>query len=142
MSYCTVQQLEDRYGAEFLTQISDRGQEPAVEPDAVLLARAIADADALIDGYLAARYALPLAATPPLLTALALPVALYKAHAHVASEKVRKDFEDALKVLERIASGVVRLDVAGVEPAGSGAGGVRTNAPERPFTAATMKGFV
>lgn len=142
MPYCTQAQLENRYGAALLVEISDRADVPTGTIDADLITRAITDATALIDGYLAGRYALPLATIPALVTDLAQRIAIYYAHSNVASEKIGKDYEAALRQLKDIASGLIKLDAGGAEPAGSGASEVRTNEPERPLSAATMKGFV
>lgn len=142
MPYCTIEQLEDRYSQRMLIELSDRGDTAPEEPDAELLARAISDADSLIDGYLKVRYALPLETVPALVIDLSLRVAIYNAHAHVAPEKIAQDYKDALRTLEHISKGMIQLDVEGIEPAASGAAEVRTNEPERPFTAATMKGFI
>lgn len=142
MDYCTQIQLEARYGAALLVEISDRADVPTGTIDADLITRAITDATALIDGYLAGRYALPLATIPALVTDLAQRIAIYYAHTNVASEKIGKDYEAALRQLKDIASGLIKLDAGGAEPAGSGASEVRTNEPERPLSAATMKGFV
>jgi phage gp36-like protein len=142
VDYCTQIQLEARYGTALLTEISDRADAPTGTIDAALITRAITDATALIDGYLAGRYALPLATIPALVTDLAQRIAIYYAHSNVASEKIGKDYEAALRQLKDIASGLIKLDAGGAEPAGSGASEVRTNEPERPLSAATMKGFV
>jgi len=142
VDYCTQIQLEARYGAALLVEISDRADVPTGTIDADLITRAITDATALIDGYLAGRYALPLATIPALVTDLAQRIAIYYAHTNVASEKIGKDYEAALRQLKDIASGLIKLDAGGAEPAGSGASEVRTNEPERPLSAATMKGFV
>lgn len=142
MPYASYEQLVAFAGEDQLIELSDRSGSGATAVDAALCARALADADALIDGHLAGRHALPLAAVPPLLTTLALPIALYKAHSRSVPEKVRKDYEDALRTLERIADGRVKLDVAGAEPAVAGGGDVRANTPARPLTAETMTGFI
>ncbi|MBN9078193.1 MAG: hypothetical protein BGN87_06245 [Rhizobiales bacterium 65-79] len=142
MSYCTLQNLTDRYGERLLVEISDRGESASDTIDEALISRAIADADALIDGYLAARYKLPLSTTPAIVTDLSQAIAIYKAHARVADEKIAEDYRTALKTLRDIANGLVKLDVDGVEPAASGASEVRTNNPERPLSAATMKGYI
>ena len=142
MAYCTLQELTDRYSERMLIEISDRGDTPAEEVDQTLIDRAIADADALIDGYLSVRYALPLASVPRLVKDLSLRISIYYAHAHVAAEKIRRDYEEALKTLEHLSKGLIRLDLDGAEPAASGASEVRTNEPERPIAAATMKGYI
>lgn len=142
MAYCTVQELTDRYSARMLLDLSDRGAAPAEEIDATLIDRAIADADALIDGYLKVRYALPLASVPRLVKDLSIRISIYYAHAHVASEKIREDYKDALRTLGEISRGLLQLDVDGIEPAPSGSAEVRTNEPERPLSAATMRGYI
>lgn len=142
MPYCTIDQLTDRYGASLLLQLSDRAETAATEIDADLFARAIADADALIDGYLKPVYALPLAATPSLVTDISQRVSIYYAHGNTASDKITADYKDAMAQLKDIGSGKIKLDAAGVEPASSGGAEVITNEPERPMTAETMKGFI
>jgi phage gp36-like protein len=143
MAYCTLAQLTDRYGLSLLIDVSHRDGARPAEPDAALFARVIADADALIDSYLKGRYQLPIAgAVPPVLTDLSQTIALYKAHSSVAGDKIRKDYEDALKTLKDIGSGAARLDVAGAEPAASGASGARITDRERPFTEKNLEGWI
>lgn len=143
MSYCTKEQLVERYGEQLLVQLTDRAEEATGEIVDDVVARAIADTSALIDGYLKTRYQLPLPSTPPLLVDLALQIAIYKLHLNIASEKISNDYRDAMKMLREIASGDLRLDVEGAEPAGSDAAGdVRTNDPPRPMTGTNMKGYV
>jgi len=142
VSYCTQAELADRYGAGMLIELTDRADPPTNAIDAAAVARAIDDASALIDGYLKGRYALPIADTPPLLRDLALTIAIYKMHAGSAGDKIRKDYDDALRTLTQIANGLVRLDVAGVEPAASGATGVRVTDRERDLTPDNLRGFL
>jgi phage gp36-like protein len=143
MSYCTLQDLIDRFGESSLVGLTDRAEASTGEIDTDVTDRAIADTDAMIDGYLKVRYALPIASVPPLLRDLALPIAFYKLHVHVAEEKVRVDYQDALKMLSAISLGNVLLDVAGAEPAASGTAGVRTNQADcRDMTPDNMKGFI
>lgn len=142
MAYCTQAELIERYSERMLIEISDRADAPTGTIDTALIDRAIADADALIDGYLAVRYQLPLASVPRLVKDLSLRIAIYYAHAHVAPDKIKEGHDNAIATLKQISAGHVRLDVAGVEPAASGASEVRTNNPERPLTNQTMKGFI
>lgn len=142
MAYCTLQELTDRYSQRMLVEISDRADAPTGAVDTDLIDRAIADADALIDGYLKVRYRLPLASIPRLVKDLSLRISIYYAHAHIASDKIRRDYEEALSTLKHISQGLIRLDLDGAEPEASGASEVRTNNPERPITATTMKGYI
>lgn len=142
MPYCNLQQLTDRYGEAMLVDLSDRGTPPAGAIVTAVIDRAIADADALIDGYLAGRYVLPLESVPSLVTDLSLRISIYKLHREVAADKIKQDHDLALSELKMIANGGIRLSVAGVEPAASGTSGVRTNDRQRPLTEDTMKGFI
>ena len=141
-TYCTLAELKDRYSERLLIELSDRGEVPVTIVDVALFNRAIADAGALIDGHLKLRYALPLAEVPRLVTDLALRFSIYDAHGRLAAEKIKADHDAALKTLRDIASGLIRLDVAGVEPPASAAAEVVTNEPERPLSAATLKGYI
>lgn len=142
MTYATQTQLSDRYGTRMLVALTDRGETATGVVDTDVVAHALADSDAQIDGYLAARYSLPLAATPALVSDLAQVIAIWKLHPYSPDDKIRKDYDDALRVLRDIADGRVKLDLAGIEPAGSGAGGVTITDRERPLTADNLKGFI
>ncbi len=107
MSYATQADLEERYGTDELTQLTDRTG--AGGPDAAIVARALADADAEIDGYLASRYSLPLDTIPPMLARIACDIARYRLWEDRASEEVRRRYEDARRLLESIAAGRVSL---------------------------------
>lgn len=142
MAYATLQQLTDRYGLPALVALTDRGAVATGVVDQAVVDRAIADAGALIDGYLSGRYQLPVLAVPPLLTDLALSIAWYKLHSFTPDQKAKDDHDLALRTLRDIAGGVVRLAVAGAEPATTGGGGARLTDRERPMTAKNLKGFI
>ncbi|OZA18502.1 MAG: hypothetical protein B7Y02_01440 [Rhodobacterales bacterium 17-64-5] len=142
MSYAIQQLLVDRYGERLLLQVADRADPPAGTIDADVVARALADTDAMIDGYLAGRYVLPLQSTPPLLIDLAAQIAIYKLHVYAPDQKIADDYKDAVSTLTKIANGVVRLPIAGVEPAGAGNAGVETIDRERDFTPENMRGWI
>lgn len=142
MTYCTLQQLTDRFGEKMLRQLTDRATPAAGAIDEAVVDRALADADATINGYLAGRYKLPLEETPALVADIAQSITIYKLHGSVVAEKIDTDYQDAIRRLREIASGVVRLDVAGVEPASSGTEGVRVTDREREMTPENLKGFM
>jgi phage gp36-like protein len=143
VTYATLAQLIDRVGEPMLIDLTDRDE---VSTGAVVLAvvdRALADTDALIDGYLAAKYALPLASTPPILADVAGAIALWKLHLTTPEDKVKVDYDAAMRSLREISQGMIRLpDAEGLEPGSSGASGVIVTDRERPFTADNMKGFI
>lgn len=146
MSYIALQQLIDRYGERLLIQLTDRDNPPAGVIDAGVVDRALADTDAVIDGYLAGRYALPLGETPPLVADLAQAIAIYKLHPYAADPKIEQDYKDAIAALTRISSGVIKLPLpglaAGSEPQSSGSAGVQVIDRERPLTPESLQGFI
>lgn len=112
MSYCTQQDLIDRFGADELIQLTDRaGTADAI--DATVLGQAIADADALIDGYLAGRYALPLASTPTALERAACDVARYFLFGASVPDVVQRRYDDVVKFMMALAKGDVSLGMDG-----------------------------
>lgn len=142
MTYATAPVLEERYGLDLLIQVTDRATPPAGAVDESVLARALADADAVVDASLAVRYRLPLAAVPAVVTDLAAAIAIYKLHRFTPDQKIEKDYEQALRDLRDIADGRKRLDLAGVEPESSGASGVVTIDRPRDFTPENLRGFI
>lgn len=142
MSYTTLADLTDRYGERLLIDLTDRAEQASGVIDEDVVNRALADADALIDGYLAARYVLPLAQTPDLVASLAQVITIWNLHVYEPNPKIEADYKSAIRSLEAISKGVVRLSVAGIEPDGDGGGGAVTTDRERPMTAENLKGFI
>lgn len=137
-AYTTQAELIERYGSRALIELTDDDGDGQI--DAAVVDRAIADASATIDGYLAARYALPLAAVPPLLVTIAAAIAFYQLHRHGAPEKVAKDYDDARRLLADISRGTVKLDLAGAEPAAS-SDGPQVEGPARIFSRDSLGGY-
>lgn len=140
MTYATPSALLYRHGARDLLKLIDDRTTDQNDQDAVLAAldgapaieRALADADADIDAYLAGRYALPLATLPPMLERVACDLARYRLYDQKATEEVRARYEDAVRVLEQIARGAVTLGLpAANAPAPEG---VEFTTPPRCFS--------
>ena len=142
MSYCTPTALAERYGDRMLVALTDRGSVATGAIDAMVVARAITDTDAMIDGYLASRYGLPLSEVPALLVDLALQIAIWKLHVAAPDPKIEADYKDALRTLRDLATGLVRLNLAGAEPQPKGGSGVLFTETERPMTSKSLKGFI
>lgn len=141
MTYATQQDLIDRYGEEELVQLTDRTDPPQGAIDATVVARALADADHEINGYLAARYALPLASTPQVLVRLACDIARYRLYDDRATEAVTQRYRDAARFLEAIAKGQVNLGLDAANQAPASSGGPQHSAPGRIFTGDTLADY-
>jgi len=142
-AYATQQDLIDRFGATELVQLTDRANRPATTIDAVVVERALADATALIDGYVGKVYALPLAAVPQALTKAAADIARYYLHGKRADKdgEVERAYKEADRWLINISRGLVQLDVGGVPPAQPDGGTVRVVAPDRRFSRDSLRGL-
>jgi len=121
MSYATLTDLIARFGEEEFVQLAGFGQPGDDRIDESVIDAALADADALIDGYLRGRYDLPLAIVPPNLTGIAADIARYELRARVPraqmSDQVRQRYEDALKTLQHIREGKLVLETGTAAPA-------------------------
>lgn len=109
MGYATSIDLVNRFGETELIQLSDRASTGAI--NTVVVAAKLADADAEIDGYLAGRYTLPLAAVPLALVRIACDVARYHLYDDRPTEQVSQRYKDAIRFLEMVAKGNVQLGV-------------------------------
>lgn len=134
MTYATRTALEDRYGADELSQRESMLPAGAVD-------RALADADALINGYCAGRYTVPLSPVPDNVPRLACAVARYYLLDGANTEQSRQDFEDAVSWLKDVAAGRVTLTTAAVAetPATGGTPVTRTKAKQ--FDADGVAGY-
>lgn len=122
MPYATLADLTERYGERELVELTDRIGAGVVDMAAV--SRALADAEAEIDGYLRGRYALPThEPVPPVLMRIACDLARYQLASERASEEVRTRYDDARRLLEAIATGRVRLGLAPADASAPGTGG-------------------
>ena len=139
MSYATKQDFLDRYDAGLLLLLTDRDASGQVD-DAVL-DRAIEDAMDEIDGYVGARYTLPLAEPPSILKRLTVDVALYRlsSESDALTEERRTRYNDAVKLLVRISRGEVTLGEPVAEP--PTAHRVRTAGQPKRFTRDSMTGL-
>lgn len=131
MAYATVAQLVERYGQAEMLQLTDRaGLHVVDEPTAQ---RALDDAAAEIDAHVGVRYAVPLDPVPAVLARLACDIARYRLWDDAASAEVRTRYEDAVRLLQRIADGSVALPVSPAAASAGESAGIAVSAAERTF---------
>jgi len=133
MTYAAQADMVDRFGEAELAQRTNRVDGSSIDP--VVLGRALADADAEIDTYLASRYQLPLAVVPEVLVRLAADMARYHLCGDAAPDLVRQRHLDALALLRRMGTGEVQLagGVALTTATGGSGNAVAMRAPQRVF---------
>lgn len=110
-SYCTPQDLIDRYGETELLQLAP-GAGGAL--DTAKVALAIADASGFVDARLRLRHTLPLAEVPALLVRLTAAIARHELHlggGRQPSEQVAGERDAAIAFLKEEAAGQVDLGI-------------------------------
>jgi len=108
--YCTQSDLEKRLDPQVLRALSDDDADGLA--DAAVIAAAIADADALIDTYLRARYTVPLDPVPEAARSISAAVAIYflltRRREIVPAEHLKR-YESAVQLLDHLARGAIAL---------------------------------
>jgi len=110
MAYITKTDLEDRFGAPEILKLQG-GTE-----NAPFIAAVIADADALINMHLAARYTVPFSPVPTFIIKLDCDIARFFLYDDSPSDAVKAAYDNAISILQKLASGQLYLD-ATVYPA-------------------------
>lgn len=171
MAYITPSDLAERPGPKELAQVASSEFRPVVDfelldvtlrggdrsrwsPEAqadadAAMARindAVAEADALIDGFLAKRgYTLPLAPVPKLVTGWSRAIARYLLHKSRISlesnDPIVRDYRDALKLLQLTADGKFSLGADDVVATGGSSTDVRFSYPEPVFGRKQLNSF-
>lgn len=139
MTYATQTDLEERFGAREILELSDR--ENTGSTVVAVVARALTDADAEINGYLAARYALPLSSTPTVLVRLAADMARYYLYDDKVTDQVKDRYDAAVKLLKAISGGTANLGIDAGNDQAPTSGGVQITANERVFSRDTLSDY-
>jgi len=142
MAYSTLAEMIERFGEGTLIGLTDRGELATGQIDESVVEKALDDASAEIDGYLGARYNLPLTEVPVQIPPLAEILAYWNLHTSEPDEKTKIDRKSAERMLRDIADGRIRLDIEGREPQGNGSTGAQFTDRDRPFDAKNMSGFI
>jgi len=158
-NYATHANLVERVGAVILIQCTDDEQAVTDEDGGIVAAivdnaavgtrldAAIDDAEQMINAYLRKQKLLTgiAASVPPLVKWLTCTLGIYSVHERRASTleippDVRRRKDDAMKMLEQIAKGLITL---GVEPVPTKGGQVVAEAdgPDRTYTVDTLADF-
>ena len=139
MTYATEADLVLRFGADEIAQISNTGLEGGVDNARVV--QVLTDTDALINGYLVSRYAIPLSTVPEVLVPFACDIARCLL-ARLPTDEMKDRKKAALRWLELVAKGDLSLgvDPEGQQPAESGGGAKAVGSP-RTFSQESLRDF-
>ena len=141
MSYASLPLLQERFGLDELIQRSDKYLPYTGAVVTSVIDRAVADADAEIDGFVGSRYTLPLPEpVPPVLVPIACDIARYRLYDDAVPVIVRQRYEDAIARLRDIAAGRLSLGIDPA-PAASSQGSLAVRAPARIFGADQLRDY-
>lgn len=140
--YCSKQGMIDRFGQNELIQLTDRGDLPVGAIDDTVLNKALDDADSVINGYLASRYALPLATVPTTLERISADIGRFFLYDDQAPERIEKAYDKAIAFLKDVSKGVASFgaDAAGNKPESSDLAEMQSGG--RVFERGTSSGFI
>jgi phage gp36-like protein len=136
MGYLTQDDVLLRFKEQELIQLTDH--QGTGSADIELLDRALADANAEIEGYIGARYPLPLDAPIKVLVAYGFDIVRYRLYDDQATDQVTKRYNDAVKFLSLVAAGKIDL---GAGPDNLNAGSPAIAAPERVFSGQSLRDY-
>lgn len=141
MSYASIDALTARYGDEVL-QLADRNRDQL--PDMDFINAALADVDAEIDSYLAARYTLPLSDTPTVVVRIACALtrermALANGARMDATDPISADASTARQLLKAIGAGKASI---GLPTPAATTGGVQMQSGGRMWGRDKSKGYL
>jgi phage gp36-like protein len=114
MPYSTLTDLQQIVAEHVLVRLTQDDPDASVVDEDVV-ASAIADGDAVIDGYLSGRYATPLSPVPTVVRSISLAFARYALFSRRGYDPkgpdavVRMDYDDRMKLLQAIGRGEVSL---------------------------------
>jgi phage gp36-like protein len=140
MAYSTQSEILDQMDEDVLIQLTDDDDAGVVDADVVT--QKIADADALIDGYCGARYAVPFTTVPALVLKFSVDIAIYNLYGRRkgAPEDRRNRFKEAVDFLKGVSAGNNSLG-ENDPAAGETLFELSSNNPDRIFTRDKMAGF-
>lgn len=142
MPYLTEDGYTERFGEKELEEV-------LATDDSLTLAAAIADAESIVNGYLAAvpdrTFVVPLAiAVPARIQELTADLARYEIHAKKATHEIKRRRNEAVRFLENLVKGLVAIPelLPGGGAVPEPTSGLTVDAQERVFTAGNLRGYV
>ncbi len=137
-SYASLDDLRARFSERELIQLTDDTN--VDEIDQVRIEQALTSATGIIDSYLAARYALPLARVPEVLVDIACDIARHKLYRDTPPDGVKSNSDRAIRALEQISKGIMKID-AGAPEQTARDGAVLIGEGDALFTRDKLRGF-
>jgi phage gp36-like protein len=145
MRYLTPEALEKIMSKSAIVQLSN-DYEAADEPDTDVIVGLAEGAEDIIDQHVGQRYALPLDPVPPVLRGIAAQLVRHDLYGRRPEggdlpDAVVRGQRDAMKMLEAIRDGKLKLGVDGDEAAATVSGGVKVRTAKRRFGPDVMRRY-
>jgi phage gp36-like protein len=140
--YCTQSDIEKLVPAADLAALTTENE---AEPDAAVVADAIASADAEIDGYLGVKYQVPLSPVPDLVKAMSVDLAIYNLHKRrplmQMPETVKMAYGDRIAFLKAVVAGHATIGETAAKPPAVSSDVAEIGSSTRVFSSDSLKGF-
>lgn len=109
--FATVEAMKSKFGEKELIELTDNEAPYQCVINLDKLNAAMQAANSEIEGYLAARYALPLQLVPPFLQSLGCDMARYHASTGAMSgdDPIKTRYDNAIKTLKEISKGLIAV---------------------------------
>ena len=141
MSYSVQGDLLEQISEDKLIQLTDDDDMGAI--DTSVITRAIADADAEINGYCGTRYDVPFSPAPAMIRKLSVDIAIYNLYARRKGvpEDRRKRYDNALRFLRDVSRGLISMGSDAPAMDTDGGPEATTKKSDRSFTLDKMSGY-
>ncbi len=120
MAYCALSDILEQLAEAELIQLTDDANTGDVDQSAV--DQAIVDADGEIDGYLGARYDVPLNPIPAIIAKIAVDIALFNLYSRRLGPPEHREsrYKNGVRFLEQVAAGKISLGALDPDPVPAG----------------------
>lgn len=142
-TYATATDFKTLFPEEESVELTNLDNPSAIAAIDSRITTALADAQNEIDSYVGVVASLPLTTVPLVLRNAACRIARYRLDSYNPREHVRRDYEDTVKWLEKIAEGKISLgvDAGGEEQPPEYGGGIAYATAGRVFTARSLSDY-
>jgi phage gp36-like protein len=115
MPYAMKSDIIEQYGEQLLTRIADHDNDKVA--DDVVIDKALASAEELVNAYLSAQYTVPLVTVPGVVQRCTIDIAVYTMALQRAqrTDEMRLRYEDALALLKLMAKGEIGLGLPPID---------------------------
>lgn len=139
-AYAVLADVQDMVDADELVRLTDDAGSGTA--DEALVTNQLAKASAEMDGYLGARYALPLGSPPEILTSICVDIAVFNLYSRRQGppEHWTSRYRNAIAFLTKVAEGKISLG-AGDPDGNANASAPEISGPDRIFSRDKLKGL-